>query len=253
VTHFVEARRELEGIAAHNKERADFERQLIGIVSHDLRSPLASISMAVQLVLLHPEGLKPVSLRGVQLIKTALDSMIRLVSDLLDFTQVRLGTGLPIVRAPMDLHTVVRQVVEGLRMTFADREIELEAVGNGHGVWDSDRLAQAALNLITNALKYSPPGAAIQVSTRGDDDRIALEVHNPGEPIDPDTLSRLFEPMQRGRHANASGRSVGLGLFIVKHIVEALGGTIAVTSSAGAGTTFTMWFPRGDVDSEHAI
>jgi sigma-B regulation protein RsbU (phosphoserine phosphatase) len=253
VTHFVEARRVLEGIAAQNKERVDFERQLIGIVSHDLRSPLASISMAVQLVLLHPEGLKPASLKGVLLIKSSLEGMIRLVSDLLDFTQVRLGTGLPIVRAPMDLHTVVRQVVEDLRMTFPDREIELEAVGNGHGVWDSDRLGQAALNLITNALKYGPPGAAIQVSTRGDDERIALEVHNPGEPIDPDTLSRLFEPMQRGRHANASGRSVGLGLFIVKHIVEALGGTIAVASSAGAGTTFTMWFPRGDVDSEHAI
>lgn len=246
VTHFVEARRVLEGIAAQNKERADFERQLIGIVSHDLRNPLASISMAVQLLLLHPEVLEPTSLKGVLLIKTALEGMVRLVSDLLDFTQVRLGTGLPIVRAPMDLHAVVRQVVEDLRMTFADREIELEAVGNGHGVWDSDRLGQAALNLITNALKYSPPGAAIRVSTRGDDDRIALEVHNPGEPISPDTLSRIFEPMQRGTHANASGRSVGLGLFIVKHIVDALGGTIAVTSSAGAGTTFTMSFPRAD-------
>ena len=245
VTHFVRARRALEGIAAQEKERAGFERQLIGIVSHDLRNPLSTIRMGAAL-LLRQEDLAPTSRKTVLRIQATLERMVRLVNDLLDFTQVRLGSGLPIVRAPMNLHSVVYQAAEELQMTFPDREIKIEAEGDGQGLWDRERLGQVALNLITNALKYSPPDAAVRVSTRADGDRVELQIFNPGEPIAPDALPRIFQPMQRGSSdADPSGRSVGLGLYIVKHIVDALDGTIAFTSSAGAGTTFTLSLPRG--------
>lgn len=244
VTHFVESRRALEATAAQERARADFERQLIGIVSHDLRNPLSVLGLGVA-QLLHYEQLEPTGLKAVLRIQNTLEHMVRLVNDLLDFTQVRLGSGLPMVRAPMNLHQVVRQVVEELRMTTPDRDIELEMEGDGRGVWDAARLAQAAMNLISNALKYSPRHTTVRVSTRAVADRVELRISNPGTPIDPDALPRLFEPMQRGSaHTDPTGRSVGLGLFIVKHIVDALGGTIAVVSTASDGTTFTLSLPR---------
>ena len=250
VTHFVEARRVLEGSAAREKDRADFERQLIGIVSHDLRNPLSTLRFGVTLLLYDP-GLAPSSLKSVLRIQRPVEQMVRMVNDLLDFTQARLGGGLPMVLAPMSLHALARQVVDEVQMSFPDRELQLEAEGNGDGVWDSDRLGQAALNLVSNALKYSPADATVRVSTRGEGDRVELQVWNAGKPIAPDVLPHLFQPMQRGSAAvDPSGRSVGLGLFIVRHIVNALGGTIAVTSSAEAGTTFTLSLPR-DAGATH--
>ena len=250
VTHFVEARHVLEGNAAREKDRADFERQLIGIVSHDLRNPLSTIGMGVSL-LSHDRELAPSSITTVLRIQRSVELMVRMVNDLLDFTQARLGGGLPMVLAPMSLHAVARQVVDELQMTFPDRELRLETEGDGDGVWDPDRLGQAVLNLVTNALKYSPLGAAVRVSVRGETDRVELQVWNAGKPIAPDVLPNIFQPMQRGSAAvDPRGRSVGLGLFIVRHIVDALGGSITVTSSADAGTTFTLSLPR-DAGAAH--
>ena len=244
VTDVVVARRALETAAAQDRQRVDFERQLIGIVSHDLRTPLATIGLGVDVLLTNHENLAPISLRAVLRIQTTLERMVRLVNDLLDFTQVRIGTGMPIVLAPMNLVGVVRQVVEELRMRSSDREITLDAADDTDGLWDSARLEQVAHNLLTNALRYSPPATAVHVTIRSDADQVELQIDNRGAPIDPAMLSRLFEPMVRGSKAAASGRSVGLGLFIVKHIVESLGGTISVRSTAEDGTSFTVALPR---------
>jgi signal transduction histidine kinase len=85
----------------------------------------------------------------------------------------------------------------------------------------------------------------VTIRTRGDGDTVTLEVHNEGTPIPQERIAQLFEPLQRGTtQADKLGRSVGLGLYIVKHIVEAHGGTIAVVSSKEAGTTFTVRLPR---------
>ena len=215
-------------------------------MSHDLRNPLSTLRMGVEM-LVHHEDLKPAGLKTVLRIQHTLEHMVRLVNDLLDFTQARLGNGLPVARAPMNLHDVVRQVVEELRMTSADRQIEVEAHGDGQGAWDPDRVGQATLNLVTNALKYSPPDGPVRVRTRGERDHVVLEVFNLGEPIAPVALPRLFEPLRRSSsHVDRSGRSVGLGLYIVKQIAAALGGTIDVASSAGTGTTFTLALPRGE-------
>ncbi len=244
VTHFVDAQRVLLRFAEQQKEQAAFERQLIGIVSHDLGNPLAGVKLGVDL-LLRQEDLAPNTLRLVLRIKSALKSMGHLVDDLLDFTQARHGRGLSIVRAPMNLHEVIRQVVEEVRMTSPGREIVLEQDGDADGSWDAARLSQVAANLVLNALKYSASDASIRVSTHGAGDRVELKVFNRGQGIAAEMLPHLFQPMQRGpEEPDPLGRSVGLGLYIVKHIVEALGGTVDVTSTAEAGTTFTVVLPR---------
>jgi sigma-B regulation protein RsbU (phosphoserine phosphatase) len=244
VTEVVAARARLERIAERDQQGAAFERQLIGIVSHDLRNPLSVVRIGVDL-LLRDQGIGTASLKVVQRIHSTVDQMVRLVNDLLDFTPARIGSGLPVSRAPMNLHPVVRQVAGEVQMIFPERRIEIEAQGDGHGDWDRDRMAQVALNLITNALKYSPAEATIRVQTVALGDRVALEVLNPGPPTSPQILPHLFDPMRRGSdQVDPSGRSVGLGLYIVKHIVDAHGGTIAVTSTASEGTSFALVLPR---------
>jgi sigma-B regulation protein RsbU (phosphoserine phosphatase) len=244
VTDVVLARSELERGAAQDRARVGFERQLIGIVSHDLRTPLAVIGLGVDLLLSNHDSLTPISLRAVLRIQTTLARMVGLVNDLLDFTQVRIGTGMPIVLAPMSLYRVVFQTVEELRMRFPDRELVLDVANDTDGLWDAARLEQVAHNLITNALRYSPPTTPVHVILRADAARVELEIVNRGAPIEPDLLARLFEPMVRGSAVTPSGRSVGLGLFIVKHIVDSLGGTITVTSHVEEGTSFTVALPR---------
>jgi signal transduction histidine kinase len=231
-------------------ERADFERQLIGIVSHDLRNPLAAILLSTQ-SLSRRQGLDEKSLKSLQRIQSSAERGSRLVGDLLDFTQARLGGGIPVVLAPCDLHAVVRQVVEDLSMTSGGREVRAALSGDGEGTWDAERLAQVVQNIVGNALKYSPPSSTVDVRSEGDTRGVTVSVHNTGEPIAEEALGRIFQPLQRAtsQMENAS-RSVGLGLFIVKHLVEAHGGRLSVTSTPEAGTTFTFWVPKqagGDV------
>ena len=222
-----------------------FEQQLIGIVSHDLRSPLQAILLGTA-GLLRREELDERTTKAVASIRSAAERASRMVKDLLDFTQARLGGGIPLVRRPTDLHALIRETVEEVRANNPERELRVEAHGEGGGTWDGDRLAQVVQNLASNAVKYSPPGTPVTVRSRGDGDGVELEVHNAGTPIAPEALGRLFQPMQRATALPDSvGRSVGLGLYIVAEVVRAHGGQVEVSSSEKAGTTFTVRLPRG--------
>ena len=119
--------------------------------------------------------------------------------------------------------------------------------GTGRGHWDADRLAQVVSNLVGNALRYGDPAHPVRVEVTDAGAEIILRINNRGAPIRPDVLPRIFEPFQRG--ADAGGKAprqegLGLGLYIVRAIVLAHGGTIGVESSAEAGTTFTIHLPR---------
>lgn len=238
-----ERKRQEARLRAEEKERSEFEQQLIGIVSHDLRNPITAISLGVSL-LLRREGLDDRILKTLVRIHSSAERAIRMVRDLLDFTQARLGGGIVLHREPMELHPLLQLIVEETHMSHPDRDVRLELEGDGRGTWDSDRIAQLLTNLVTNALKYSPEGSLVTVRTRGEPDAVVLEVHNEGEPIPPQVLTHLFEPMRRGGQSDRVGRSIGLGLFIVDHVVRAHGGTIDVRSRAPEGTTFSVRLPR---------
>lgn len=178
-------------------------------------------------------------------IQSATERAIRMVADLLDFTRVRLGGGIQVTPRPLDLHELTRRVVEEVQMSRTDGNLRLQREGDGRGHWDADRLAQVITNLVSNAVRYGTPGAPVTVSTRGEDDSVVLSVHNVGPTISPEQLLTLFEPLQRGAgHGENAARSIGLGLFIVKHLVEAHHGTVDVRSTESEGTTFTVRLPR---------
>jgi phosphoserine phosphatase RsbU/P len=225
-------------------ETAEFRERLIGIVSHDLRGPISAILLGATSVL-RRETLDARDSKTIVRIQSAAERANRMIRDLLDYTQARLGGGIRVESQPMDLHAVVRQVVEEMKMAHPDRHIEMTQEGDLRGNWDVDRLAQVVGNLISNALHYSPENTPVRVRAQGAALEATLTVHNQGPPIPGPQQSKIFEPMQRASaDVNSQNRSVGLGLYIVRHLVKAHGGTIEVKSSEDEGTTFTVRLPR---------
>lgn len=222
-----------------------FERQLIGIVSHDLRNPLNAVLMAAEMLLKRDE-LDDRTSRTVLRIKSSAERAARMIRDLLDFTQARLSGRLQVDLKPVDLHELARNVVEEMELAHPDRRIEASHEGDGAGEWDPDRLSQVLTNLLGNALKYSPAGTIVRLRTgAGEAGWMSIVVANEGIPIPANRLPALFEPLQRATdQVDKTTRSIGLGLYIVKHIVEAHGGSVAVRSTEQDGTTFTVRLPR---------
>jgi len=222
---------------------ADFERQILGIVSHDLRNPLSVIRISASMLLAR-EGLDERQSKNLTRIISASDRATRLIRDLLDFSQARLGGGIPVQRRKMDLFELTRGVVEELAASHPEREVELAQEGDGTGEWDGDRLAQVLGNLIGNALQHGTPETPVWVRCHGTAAEVFIEVQNEGGPIEPSLLPKLFEPFRRGRQAGNGAGSVGLGLYITRQLVLAHGGGITVGSNAEAGTCFTVRLPR---------
>ncbi|MGE8391666.1 MAG: ATP-binding protein [Pseudomonas sp.] len=236
------AQGKLRVMHAATENRALFAEQMVGIVSHDLRNPLAAIKMAADLLGRGLLDAKQTQVLGH--ITHSADRAQRLVADLLDFTLVQVGRGIAVSVQPVRLHELIGQCLEELRLVFPDHRLVHQVVGDGEFIADSDRLYQLVGNLVANAMAYGATGSEVIVSSRFEDERVVLAVHNRGTPIPPELLENLFEPMIRGSHDNAELRSVGLGLFIVREIVHAHGGEVVVNSSKKAGTTFTVTFPR---------
>ncbi len=232
------------------RRTAQFRERLIGIVSHDLRTPLTAISAGADL-LLRTEGMPEKALRTVGRISSGAERMARMISELLDFTRVRLGGGIPVQRAPADLYPVVRHAVDEAEMAFPERRVRLEAHGDFRGEWDEGRLAQVVGNLLKNALTYSPEGTSVTVSLHEEGPFVRLEVHNHNRagPISPEMLPMLFDPFRRGEASHTEGirEGLGLGLYIAREIVSAHRGFIDVLSTEREGTVFTLRLPRAGV------
>src|SRR5690606_23616455 len=177
-------------------------------------------------------------------ILTSAERMERMISQLLDFTRIRLGRGLPLERGEVDLAELCRVAVEEAQ-TATCGDIRLAATGDCRGEWDRDRLWQLVSNLVTNACEHGVPIAPVSVHVDGSrPEAVSLDVCNRGE-IPRELLPILFEPLhrRRGERSRSSG-GLGLGLYISQQIVLAHGGTIRVGSDARHGTTFTVTLPR---------
>ena len=225
------------------QQQVQFADLFVGIVSHDLRNPLNVIRLNA--ALLARAALPPEDTQRVQRIEASAMTSERLIHDLLDLTRARLAGGIPVQRQPGDLAVILQQSVEEMKAAHPGRTFGLEVQGDGRGLWDGDRLAQAVGNLLRNAVVHGDSQAPITVRMVDDGPWLDVSIHNEGAPIPPHLLPVLFEPMRQGNTANTSHeRSIGLGLFIVKQIAQAHGGRVACRSAEGEGTTFTLALPR---------
>jgi sigma-B regulation protein RsbU (phosphoserine phosphatase) len=222
------------------EDRALFAEQMMAIVSHDLRNPLSVIRMSAHII-----GMGELSsnqLRALGRLNASTLRATRLIADLLDFSQARLGAGLQVTLDTVDLHALVAEGVEDLRLAFGGRAIQHEQRGEGACQASSDRLLQLIGNLVANAVAYGAPERPIVVTSAIDDATATIAVSNEGAAIDEQLLPHLFDPMTRGGDAQGM-HSVGLGLYIVREIARAHRGTVTVTSADGI-STFCATLPR---------
>lgn len=247
VTRFNEAIDQLlvESMTRYAHDTEQSKDMFLGVLGHDLRNPLGAMMMAATLMLTTeaPDWPQRKALARILNAGTRMDALI---GDLVDFTRNRLGSGIPIVRAEMNLEAVGRQAVDEITAFHPRCVVNFNASGDLHGSWDSGRLAQALSNLCGNALQHGSADAPVDVALRGEADHVVVTVHNKGRRIPKDQLHDIFSPFKQldpGSTKPRDARSVGLGLYIVRAIVTAHQGSIDVESDE-RGTTFTVRLPR---------
>jgi signal transduction histidine kinase len=235
-----------ESITRYTEDLDHSKEMFLAILGHDLRSPLAAVTMASQFMLENGDLGEPNLTLTTRIVRGS-KRMNQMVSDLLDFTRSRLGSGVPIVRGRMDMAKVVGDAVDETAAAHPDIVMRFTSDGDLTGNWDSARISQVVANLLGNAVQYGLPKGTVTVSAQGRAGEVVLTVHNNGPAIPSADMRGLFNPLKRLKAGEAAVRdssNLGLGLYIAERIVTAHGGTIDVTSSSDAGTTFTAHFPR---------
>lgn len=220
------------------REEAAFRERFMGVLAHDLRQPLHMLKLGSQTVnRLADEGQRA---RVLERMTFTVSRMSRLIDELLDFTRARSSHGVALDPQEMRLDSLAQTIVDEFAISNPGEPIELVVEGDCSGVWDEDRLAQVCANLISNAIHHGTPSGGISIRVTGGD-RVQLTVGNRGLTIPPTTLETIFNAFQQGQTRIKQG--LGLGLFIVKAIVEAHGGNVTVVSEDGL-TVFTVLLPR---------
>lgn len=234
-----------------SQRRALLAEQMVAIASHDLKNPLTAIRMATDMLSRGERSAREARL--LEHITTSSDRAQRMIADLLDLALVRVGNGIAINRSAEDLHLVVSQSVNELRLAFPHATLQFAAVGAGDVELDADRVQQLLGNLVANGVAYGDPQRPITIVSTLDACVAKVSVHNWGPPVPQAAVASLFEPMTRHSDREDDVRSVGLGLFIVREIAKAHGGDVTVNSSAAEGTQFVAHFcavnPQADPGS----
>ena len=236
-----------ESTAAYAEQVNRSRDIFLTILGHDLRAPLQAVSMSTEM-LERKASLDKDALKYLQAIKNGARNMGSMVSDLLAFVRSRLGSNLPIETEPMNLAQACQTALEEATAGQPNCAVTLHVQGDVEGRWDPRRLSQMLQNLIGNALQHGARKGDVELSLTGTAQDVTLRVHNIGLPIREEALATLFDPMVRSPSEDidqpGTTTSLGLGLFIIKEVVDAHGGHIDVTSSAAAGTTFTVILPK---------
>ncbi|MDQ3036876.1 MAG: ATP-binding protein, partial [Myxococcota bacterium] len=231
--------------ARESAERASRAKdEFLAMLGHELRNPLAPIRTALELMQLRGgDALR----KERNVIERQVDHMVRLVDDLLDVSRITRGS-VELRLRPLDLAEVFSKARE-IAVPLFERKlqrVEIDVAAGLSIVADAHRMTQVIANLLTNAAKYTPARGRIAVRARAEDGDVVLEVHDEGVGIGPDLLPRLFDAFVQGeRTIERSEGGLGLGLTIVKTLVEMHGGTIrAASEGRGRGSTFTLRLPR---------
>ena len=217
------------------------QRAFAADASHELRSPLTVLGGYVD-VLGGAEMDAATKARTLGSMRREIDRLSRLSSDLLLLTQLEAGGG-RLAPREVDLGSLVEDVGNAARVIGPDRTVEVARAGALPVIADADRLTQAVMNLVDNAVRHTPSGRTVRISAEGEPGWATIAVSNEGERIPPDRLARVFDRFYRADPTDAgNGQHAGLGLAIVKAIAEASGGSVEATSTDEA-TTFSIRLP----------
>lgn len=239
-----------ESISFFSAQLDQARNLLLGMLGHDMRSPLNTIVLTAQYLAALNAGAS-VSEAASRLIRSGA-SMKALLDDLVDFNRTTLGLGIKIDLADVDLAALFGDEVEQLRGGYPGRQIELEIRGDTRSQWDGVRLQQLLRNLVVNAINYGAADTPVHVVLTGEKTDVTIEVRNSGPTIAKEFLHEIFDPLKRGgvpSSRNDSGAGLGLGvglglgLYIVREVARAHGGEVTVRSDNGE-TVFTVHLPR---------
>ena len=237
-----------QSVQRYSSEVGASRDMFLAVLGHDLRGPLSGIDMSAML-LAKPDLADAARQQASARIKRASRDMKRLITDLLEYTRTRLGAGIPIEQATCDLGPVCEASLEDIRAGNPEQQFVQQLSGDLTVLADAGRMQQALSNLLSNAVQHGNRQSPVTLTADGEADAVFLRVSNSGDPIPADALQVIFEPLVQAPNANSeaherSKTSLGLGLFIVREIVLAHGGTVVVESSAESGTIFTIRLPR---------
>jgi signal transduction histidine kinase len=215
----------------------------IGVLSHELRTPLGTVVAS-------GHALRTAASQNrvlPEVIERTLRSAARIeniLNDMLDFVQGEMQGGMRVQVRDTDMAVVGERVVADARLRFPNRTVNWRSAGDATGQWDDNRIAQALANLINNAVKYSDRDKPVDVAVAGDaQNLIVLTVRNQGPPVPVHRLETFFRPFVRGEPDRADA-GLGLGLYVVKEIAAAHGGSVHAMSTQAEGTVFSMVLPR---------
>ncbi|GAC1395165.1 MAG: ATP-binding protein [Chloroflexota bacterium] len=230
-------------MAADLEQTETMRQALIADVSHELRTPLTSIKGYMEGMI---DGVIPTTPANLRLIFGEADRLERLVQDLHEISQLEAGLA-RLARTDIAVRGLLETVAGEMNPTFERKGVVLARDLPPPSVWinaDSDRLKQVIINLLTNALRYTPPGGTVRLSGHAGGDGLTIGVADTGSGIAPEHLPHIFTRFYRvDKSRSRSGGGTGIGLTIARHLVEAHGGTIDAASTPGAGTTFTIHLP----------
>ncbi len=234
----------LDNARLHDTVRASLRARdtMVGVVSHDLRNPVAAVKMLSRALLNQPDDREQTRDR-IELISQAAEQMDALIRDLLDVNRLDAGR-LAIDAVPIDPSLLLTTALQTLRPLVAEKGIKLDLQiesGLPSVMADRERIQQTLSNLVGNALKFSPPGAKIVVMARKEGSSVVISVLDSGRGIASEQLPRVFDRYWQAARTDRQG--AGLGLAIAKGIIETHGGRIWIESKPGEGTTASFTLP----------
>ena len=235
-----------ESTARYAAELALSRDTFMAILAHDLRSPLSAIRMLSHLMEKNAVG-ETVRTQSNQIQRSAKE-MGEMISELLEYSRTQLGKGIPIKPKACSMLVVCRDAVDEVRSARPERQLLLSVPEDLAGLVDQGRLRQALSNLLNNAMQHGDPASPVTLTVRAEGHTMAIEVKNMGDPIPPDSLQVIFDPLVQLSARSATkpdvpSTNLGLGLFIAREIALGHRGTLDVTSDAANGTVFTMRLP----------